>query len=1104
MVPLPLFGWIFVNTHELRPAENRLRQEMHNVSLICELDLSLDGGTYELARDVCWAATANGDCQMLFRYPAATVAFLTAEGARHYREGGLWPHINFPQGAVTGSDQRVVGKAFLESLTELGLEDFQAVVDEEGGLRYLLPILLHGGIPAHCAGEFSGLVLKDLALGADDASEVIAKWRRYSTLNTLAKPVQRFIKYGGVFVTDLVQRMIGFVEDVAVHGSEFSELLINEARIPRYLARSLLDQGTPKTGRRGRRLPRPRLLIDPDSCAGPYLSLPPVAGAAGGDWRIRGRSRTVVNVSQHDTRELPLSPYPPGWDVELNLATARRVTPFRGMEDAPVYFFDQDGRLERDQRRAQGTYVFVLAAEGTVMLGDNDTPVPQWGEFPTRAGSWQGWDLVALDLSHVKSVRIVKAVDGLDIKVPVWRVLNRPSIATLPVGNVTGPEGCDVYSEAPSVRVDDVSRGDWRVRWQETGSSEPRRSIPLTDLSRVDDACELTDFLPDKPAYAGIVEILGPLGRDFREEIAVVRGLHVKMPDRVIGVDETVEVELTADCRIGDSTSRNLTLSFPRNKDSEGTTAEGIGLRITIPRLAWAIQQRNRNQAIMGRERHEIELEEIENGTAEAVIVRCRRPADLRLELIGGHDILQDEEKQVGERGSWAFPLAPFRTTVTDAGLQRVLLRLKADSVAADVASIEVSIKVSGLRIESEVDHEENLAYVEARWEENRSFTGRVLKLWSRHRPWEPPIMESIDDTMAGFYEGLVSVSPGPYVAEIGIRDVWDPPQRPTVTDSRATLLDIGDELALESRLSGLQRSVPIEALELEIAGRGHGTLSPEMAKEVQRELGQTLVALCENLEDETLDRLTLLALSTEGLVADILNDLCWSLPEDAFLRIVVRLVPEVLNSQPTATAQQLERLWRNSPFAAAFFDSALDDASRERWERHAGWVPGASMGGPDPGGPIKRPLNTLTPQKLRHLRDSLPASGSLPLRWGGFRDAAWEMLEMGWADEHNAVNMWRSAHHQFGVYTQRMGSSQLHHLVCLTPDADMPGWCRFPSDLLAAAFHLLDPYGDTSKAQKALTDAAQLAPTLTARSLLVAIAIHLEEQQQHNGGAYV
>ena len=948
------------------------------------------------------------------------------------------------------------------------------------------------------------MVLKDLALGADDASEVIAKWRRSSTLNTLAKPVQRFIKYGGVFVTDLVQRMIGFIEDVAVHGSEFSELLINEARIPRHLARSLLNQGTPKTGRRGRRLPRPRLLIDPDSCVGPYLSLPPVAGGAGGDWRIRGRSRTVVNVSQHDTRELPLSPYPPGWEVELNLNSAHRVTPFRGMDDAPVYFFDQDGRLERDQRRAQGTYVLVLAAEGTVMLGDNDTPVPKWGEFPTRAGSWQGWDLLALDLSHVKSARIVKAVDGIDIKVPVWRVLNRPSIATLPVGNVTGPEGCDVYSEVPSVRVDDASRGDWRVRWQETGSSEPPRSIPLTDLPRVGDTCELTALLPDKPAYVGIVEILGPLGRDFREEIAVVRGLHVEMPDRVIGVDETVEVDLTADCHIGDSTSRNPTLSFPPNKDNEGTTAEGIGLRITIPRLAWAIQQRNRNQALMGGECHEIELEEIENGTAEAVIVRCRRPADLRLELVGGRDILQCEEKQVEERGSWAFPLALFRTTVTDAGFQRVLLRLKADSIAADVASIEVSIKVSGLRIESEVDHEENLAYVEARWEENRSFSGRVLKLWSRHRPWEPPIAESIDDTMAGFYEGLVSVSPGPYVAEIGIRDVWDPPQRPTVTDSRATLIDIGDGLALESRLSGFQMSVPIEALELEIAGRGQGMLTSEMVKEVQREFGQTLVALCEDLEDETLDRLTLLALSTEGLVVDILNDLCWSLPESAFLRIVARLVPGILNSQPTATAEQLERLWRGSPFTAAFFDTALDDASRERWERHAGWVPGALMGGPDPGGPIKRPLNTRTPQELRHLRDSLPASGSLPLRWGGFRDAALEMLEMGWTDEHNAVNMWRSAHHRFGVYTQRMGSSQLHLLDHLTPDADMPGWCRFPSDLLAAAFHLLDPYGDTSHAQRALNQAAQLAPELTKRSLLVAMAIHVDEQQNRIRGAYV
>ena len=68
-----------MKTYELRPAETRLRQEMHNVSLVCELDLSLDGDTYKLARDICWVATANGNYQMLFRYPAATVSFLTAE-----------------------------------------------------------------------------------------------------------------------------------------------------------------------------------------------------------------------------------------------------------------------------------------------------------------------------------------------------------------------------------------------------------------------------------------------------------------------------------------------------------------------------------------------------------------------------------------------------------------------------------------------------------------------------------------------------------------------------------------------------------------------------------------------------------------------------------------------------------------------------------------------------------------------------------------------------------------------------------------------------------------------------------------------------------------
>ena len=290
-----------------------------------------------------------------------------------------------------------------------------------------------------------------------------------------------------------------------------------------------------------------------------------------------------------------------------------RVTLFRGREDAPVFFFDKDGRLERDQHRAQGARVLVLATAGTIMVDGDNSPVPRWGEFPLRAGAWQGWDLLAVDLTGLRSARIVKTSDGLDIKVPVWKTLTRPSISTLPVENVTGPEGCSVYAVAPCVRVDDASRGDWRVRWQEASGGEPARSSPLADLPRSGDNYEVATLLPDKPAYSGTLEILGPLGKDYREKIAVVRELLVKVPDRVIGPDETVEIELTAQSQIGGSTSPNV-LSFPPVKDTAGTEADGTSLTITIPRLAWAIQQRDRQQAILGGERHDISLEEIENG----------------------------------------------------------------------------------------------------------------------------------------------------------------------------------------------------------------------------------------------------------------------------------------------------------------------------------------------------------------------------------------------------------------------------------------------------------------------------------------------------------
>ncbi|MDE0670035.1 MAG: hypothetical protein OXI48_13565 [bacterium] len=337
-------SWDDVPPHEI---ERKLRPLLRDVSLVGELDLALDGEKYKMAKSaagrfICqrnWDAL-HADC------PAATVIFLVAEGVHRY-DGAFWPNVSV--GRIDGpAEQRRVGTAFIKSLRSLGLETFSSVVATARGLRFVTPILLHGGIPAYCAPDVWKSMLTDMRDGTDDATHLLSRWRRseYQGLG-LDKPVQRFLRYGGSFAEDLITRMWRLVEDVSEMGFEAArergaEDLAHDAVLPRYLVESFLGGGHEPVGR-GPRWPRPRVLIDRYAGTGPYVELPPAPGYQG-SWIVtagRGRSRSFA-VSRYDLREVPLDP-PCSWEVALRTSTRERTWRFEGLLEAPTCFFADGG-----------------------------------------------------------------------------------------------------------------------------------------------------------------------------------------------------------------------------------------------------------------------------------------------------------------------------------------------------------------------------------------------------------------------------------------------------------------------------------------------------------------------------------------------------------------------------------------------------------------------------------------------------------------------------------------------------------------------------------------------------------------------------------------
>lgn len=1131
--------------------EKELQSHFGGIRIVGEIDLSEAGPVYEKAREVVQKIVENGNLARLSQYPASTAIFLTAEGTRGYDEGTFWPNIEILHN-LTAVQQSAVGSAFRKALVQFGLETFAYPASMERWLTNVSPILMHGGIPATYANDVAELVYKGLRQGIWDAEGLIDRVRQSSTQwSRLAKPVQRFFEYGDEFARDLLQRMIDTAADIGEIGRGATSLVIEiseDAGLPQYLTRALLEdhRGTPQ---RARRPPRPTVRIDRYSCDGPYMTLPPFP--QGGEWLIRGANTRRFASRSHDSFDIQLAPSH-GWTATLrwNDHTADRESErhFIGLKSVHAYLFDASGNLANKQHRLATDQALIFTPPGASVFGEDGQPIPDTEELPSRTGAWRGWTLRLLDLTGVSAV-LVKPPPGpgANEDETVLRVAQppaRPEMVTSPVGGTRGILGGMVFAEAPVIALpQDVDPAAWRVRWRPSGGSSEYGERPagqgslapvtcrLVDLPRSESGFHLARLLPSSPTFSGTVEVSGPLGSDMRESITVVRGLAIDVPDRVCGPRESVEVPVLADtelCLDSMSHVRAASLSFEAGQTTLPLTAGGTEITVTIPRLAWALHRSDGSFPTLGVERLRIGLDEIESGAVGSVLVRCGCPSTLRLELHGNACLQEIGPVQArGTEGRWSFPLDELRTTIATSNVARLALVLHVGGLSERIAVIEAQFEVSDLQISTEFDAEMNECLVSAEWSENRQFTGRRLRLWSAHRPWDNPVCAEVGDDAAGRCDAVLELQPGPYLAEVVVADEWSSPPRPSPNAASVRIVFIGSEVQRQKHLENLRLDVPLEALELAVSGVARSRrLDVTAAASAPDELVCALESVA-RLDDtdvnaaNTLFDLVGLVVASNGLLPRLAS-LLVELPPRVLHRLEMVLVAEAGGSCGL-TGQDLEMLWKTLPIVAAALDDPLlhvhgprdneiADASCERWERFTGWRPA-----PDADTvtgriePVTPPLDDFDPERLRELQQALPPSDSLPLQWGGWLDAAFEMLTRTWHDpgtpqgirmspDRELVNRWRSSYHAIHQYTQRFSESQRVQHDLLKPEPGRPAWQNFSADILAAAFHLLDDtagQADMAKAANALCEASDIAPLLAMRNILLALGLkHVDNSQ--------
>jgi hypothetical protein len=212
----------------------------------------------------------------------------------------------------------------------------------------------------------------------------------------------------------------------------------------------------------------------------------------------------------------------------------------------------------------------------------------------------------------------------------------------------------------------------------------------------------------------------------------------------------------------------------------------------------------------------------------------------------------------------------------------------------------------------------------------------------------------------------------------------------------------------------------------------------------------------------------------------------------DAGVKLVITALPYLVAGQGSLrTEEDVLTLWRASLPAGAALDSHLElgRSSKDRWLHFTGWTPD-SDGLPAGGGSISPQFTEKTTAELEAMALAIQVTEGLPLQWGFFFEATFEILRKAVANNGSEVVRWRSQHSPLNDARIHLTDDLDHFLKCLAPHPNSPRWTIFSQDILAAAIQLLFIPDSRIRATRALWDALPLARKMVERNILLVLAL--------------
>jgi hypothetical protein len=323
-----------------------------------------------------------------WQYPALAVLMTVGLGIYYYNEGDFWsvfPRLDTP------IKQSKWGQNFEDFVTKHNSLELFRAVKEEGGRRYVAPILAHGGVPQSCLPDFFSLVTR-YGDREQTGQDLIINLKEFpSRLVQADKPVQRFIKYAGEVAEDFVSRCLALWQ--CYERGDTTAKCGLPTRVVESFAAWWPDH-RPARRDHVKRKPKPELCIEPAGL-GVFVYLPrcddhPDIGG-NGQWNFVGKKWATTR--EHEVPVLPSNT----WTVTQGNTVYTLTGP---TDEMPVLFFDPNtgkGISEPNLRRLPAK-VWALIRNGI----STDPPALSNEAF----SRWSGYSLCGFDLTNDLQLRV--------------------------------------------------------------------------------------------------------------------------------------------------------------------------------------------------------------------------------------------------------------------------------------------------------------------------------------------------------------------------------------------------------------------------------------------------------------------------------------------------------------------------------------------------------------------------------------------------------------------------------------------------------------------------------------------------------------------------